>query len=229
MKIVCPHCQHVLRPAPAQEEKIRQSLSRLGPGKKLTLKCPGCQGTIRLAGSEPGPSPGQAVPVRPPAPPELDWLTTGRFEGEEKVEDVPMALILSADDRRLGEVAESVKSVGYQVVTAANAEEAREKMRFVRFACVILDTELEGGDLSTSTFHRYMRNMAMERRRYIFYILLGPDFHTLYDLEALAHSANLVVNTADLKHFPVILRKAIPAYEELFGPFLEELSAYGKR
>jgi hypothetical protein len=27
----------------------------------------------------------------------------------------------------------------------------------------------------------------------------------------------------------VILRKAIPAYEELFGPILEELNAYGKR
>jgi hypothetical protein len=69
----------------------------------------------------------------------------------------------------------------------------------------------------------------MERRRYIFYILLGDRFHTLYDLEAMANSANLTVSTADLKHLDIVLRKAIPSYEELFGPLFEELGAYGKR
>jgi hypothetical protein len=69
----------------------------------------------------------------------------------------------------------------------------------------------------------------MDRRRYIFYILIGDTFHTLYNLEALASSANLTVNTVDLPHLDIVLRKSIPAYEELFGPFLEELSAYGKR
>ena len=71
--------------------------------------------------------------------------------------------------------------------------------------------------------------MAMERRRDIFYILFGPQFHSLYDLEALAYSANLVVSEQDLKFFDIILRKAIPAYEDLFAPILEELTAYGKR
>ena len=83
--------------------------------------------------------------------------------------------------------------------------------------------------LARSVFHAHMRLLPMERRRYIFYILIGSDFHTLYDLEALALSANLVVNSDDLAHLDVILRKAIPAYEELFGPILEELNAYGKR
>jgi hypothetical protein len=86
---------------------------------------------------------------------------------------------------------------------------------------------MEGG-LEDSTFHAYMRKMVMERRRYIFYILIGPDFHTLYNLQALATSANLVVNEADLKYFDVILRKTIPEYEELFGPLLEELAATGR-
>ena len=74
-----------------------------------------------------------------------------------------------------------------------------------------------------------MCNLPMERRRYIFYIIIGDNFHTLYDLEALAYSANLTVNSSDLQHLDIVLRKSIPAYEELFGPFLEELNAYGKR
>ena len=85
------------------------------------------------------------------------------------------------------------------------------------------------GTLEQSTFHAYMRSLTMERRRYIFYILIGNDFHTLYNLEALAYSANLTVNSSDLSHLDIVLRKSIPDYEELFGPFLEELNAYGKR
>jgi hypothetical protein len=74
-----------------------------------------------------------------------------------------------------------------------------------------------------------MRKLPMDRRRYIFYILIAEQFHTLYNLEALAYSANLTVNTADLHHLDVVLRKSIPTYEELFGPMLEELGVYGKR
>jgi hypothetical protein len=70
--------------------------------------------------------------------------------------------------------------------------------------------------------------MNMARRRYIFYALLGPEFNTFFNLQALAYSANLVVNEKDTPHFGVILRKSIPEYEELFGPFMEELKVQGR-
>ena len=73
-----------------------------------------------------------------------------------------------------------------------------------------------------------MRDMAMQRRRYLFYILIGKEFSTLYNLQALANSANLVINEEDLYHMGIALRKAIPMYEELFGPFMEELASAGK-
>ena len=68
----------------------------------------------------------------------------------------------------------------------------------------------------------------MSRRRYLFYILIGPEFQTLYNLQALAHSANLVVNDKDLLQLGVALRRAIPVYEKLFGPFMEERTSAGK-
>ena len=222
---LCPHCQQKLRFSAAQQEKITQALEKIGPGKKLTIKCPHCRQAMQIEGDankrEQGKNP------QPPSPPDLDWLTTGRFAGEEKVEDVPMALVLYEDCPERSQVVKAIESVGYQVVIAESGDQAREKMQFVRFSCVILHSQMEGG-LEDSTFHAYMRKMVMERRRYIFYILIGPDFHTLYNLQALATSANLVVNEADLKYFDVILRKTIPEYEELFGPLLEELAATGR-
>jgi hypothetical protein len=73
-----------------------------------------------------------------------------------------------------------------------------------------------------------MRKMPMSRRRMIYYILMGPDFISLYDIQALANSANLVIADKDMKDFQPILHKAIPYYEQLFGPLLEELTSYGK-
>ncbi len=228
MITTCPQCRQSLRFSQAQQKKINQALHKLGPGKRLTIKCPHCRVAIKL--DSPAPSAAAAeVDLQPPAPPDLDWLTTGRFAGEEKVEDVPMSLVLYPESPERKQVVGAMKDVGYQVVTATRAEEAIKRMQFVRFSCVTLHADLEGGGLEKSVFHDYMRNMAMERRRYIFYIVIGPHFHTLYNLEALSTSANLVVAEKNLKYFDVILRKAIPEYEELFGPILEELAAYGKR
>ncbi len=223
----CPQCRQALRFSEVQQARINEALRKLAPGRRLTIKCPHCQAAIKLSGTT-VPTPVQEPALQPPAPPDLDWLTTGRFAGEEKVEDVPMSLVLYPESPERGQVERAMKEVGYQVVTVDTAEEAIKRMQFVRFSCVTLHIGMAGG-LKKSVFHDYMRTMAMERRRYIFYILIGPHFHTLYNLEALSSSANLVVAEKDLKYFDVILRKAIPEYEELFGPILEELAAYGKR
>jgi len=223
----CPKCQQELRFNETQRAKLVQALKNLTPGKSLTIKCPNCQTAIKVDADAAGSSQDGDV-LQPPAPPDLEWLKSGRFEGEEKVEDVPMALVLFADTPQRENVVEAMKSVGYQVVAVDTPEEAMERMRFVTFSCVALHTELEKG-LSQSIFHEYMRKMPMDRRRYIFYIVVGSTLHSLYDLEALSLSANLVVGEKDLQYLDIILRKSIPAYEELFGPILEELANYGKR
>ena len=224
----CPHCRVALKFSEDQLAKLNQALQNLEPGKKLTIKCPQCKQGIPLQAAKKSVPPAAGTVV-PPAPPDLDWLKTGRFEEEEKVEDVPMALVLHPDREAGDKVKAAMESVGYRVVTAEKVEEAIEQMRFIRFACIAFHTDFEPGGLEKSVFHNYMRQMSMDRRRYIFYILIGPELHSLYDLEALAHSANLVVGEDDLGHFDLILRKAIPDYEELFGALLEELGAYGKR
>lgn len=224
----CPHCRLALKFNEAQLAKLQQALNALKPGKRLTIKCPQCKKAIRLdaGGTAEFTSTGA---ITPPPPPNLDWLKAGQLEEEEKVADVPMALVLHPDPEAMEKVKDAMESVGYRVLTANSVEEAIEQMRFFSFACVVFHADFEPGGLAVSTFHNYMREMAMERRRYIFYILFGPQFNSLYDLEALANSANLVVSEQDLKFFDIILRKAIPAYEELFAPILEELNAYGKR
>jgi hypothetical protein len=223
----CPHCQQSLQLTNEQISRLEQALSQLDTGKMLTIKCPLCRNAITLEKSGLPPQ-RNTNEMQPPPPPNLDWLTTGFFQGEEKVEDVPMALILHQPDEQRERIGVALETVGYQVFMTNTVNDALERMRFVNYSCVVLQAQMEG-TLERSTFHSHMRNLTMDRRRYIFYILIGDNFHTLYNLEALAYSANLTVNSSDLRHLDIVLRKSIPAYEELFGPFLEELNAYGKR
>jgi CheY-like chemotaxis protein/uncharacterized protein YbaR (Trm112 family) len=242
----CPHCQGALKFNAAQTAKIEQALNALKPGKRLPLKCPHCKKPMQLdsageaagaAGAAPEKADTKKAPakaeetdtVKPPPPPPLDFLE--EKQGgimEEHVRDVPMALVLHADDGIRHQLGAAMEALGYQVMELTSAQEAIDQVSSVNFASIVFHTEFEGGPLKDSIFHNFMREMPMSKRRMIFYILMGPEFTTLYDIQALANSANLVVAENDFKNFQLVLHKAIPYYEQLFGPLLEELSNYGK-
>ena len=164
----------------------------------------------------------------PPPPPDLSGLSNNASVHKGTVEDIPKVLILMPDSPNRRLIIEAMEALGYQPSFSLSAEDAMEKMQFVNFASVILHSHYEGPSLENGVFHRFMRDMSMNKRRYIFYILIGPEFHTLYDLEALAYSANLVVSDKDLPQLTIILRTAIPQYEAMFGAIMQEMSVLGR-
>lgn len=227
MTIICQNCHKKLK----LSDKIKKGIQQLGPGRLLRLPCPKCGEPIVLDGNTLTPKVPTSTPsytgVKPPSPPDVGWLTEGNFEEEEVIEDIPQTLILIPAGAARDTVSEAVESIGYQAGFAESDEEALEKMQFVNYASVILHSNFRTGGLAQSPLHQFMRDMSMLKRRFIFYILIGEEFSTLYDLQALAYSANLVVNPHELPHLLTILRKAIPRYEELFGSLMAEISAYG--
>jgi hypothetical protein len=236
MNTACRACGKQLK----LSSKMLESINALGPGKSIRVKCPGCSSPIVLDSSVIVPTKKQPAQqetkktivsgqkIKPPDPPDISWLEEGVFDEEQVIEDVPLALILMDDSGSRDTVIESIEGIGYKSEIVKNSREAMEKMQFVEYSCVVLQSNYEGKELASSPFHAYMCNMAMERRRFIFYTLIGGEFKTLYNLQALAYSANLVVNEKEIPYFNVIIRKAIPEYEELFGPLMEELRIYGK-
>lgn len=241
----CPHCQGALKFNPAQLTKIEQALKALKPGQRLPLKCPHCTKPMNLdaagnteGAAKPAPAAAPNVPdpagemVKPPPPPNMDWLKSQKnddMQFSDHARDVPMALVLHGDDNMRHLIKSSMEALGYQASSVDTAEAAIHETQSISYACIVYHTGFEPGELNNSTFHNYMRRMPMSRRRYIFYILIGPDFISLYDIQALANSANLVVAEKDMRDFQPILHKAIPYYEQLFGPLLEELANYGKK
>ncbi len=222
MKITCSACGKSHK----SNAKLEASLENLKPGQTLRLKCSQCGEPIPLTREDL--LSGHPTSLRPPEPPDTSWLEEGLYDDGDVVSDIPQALVVMQSGESRDKVISTLTGLGYRAEAAEQTGAVIQKMQFVNYSCIILHTGSIDGNLEDNQLHRFMRTMEMSRRRYIFYALVGPEFKTFYNLQALANSANLVVNDSDMPHFGVILRKAIPEYEELFGPYMDELKIQGK-
>jgi len=184
------------------------------------------------AATAPTPSPPPAKPpdtppvaLRPPPPPhpDISWLLEGKYVEKAQVSQEPTALILMAGSDKT-EIAKAFQSIGYKIELAGSQNEAIEKVKAFDFAAIVVDVEFTGAPFAASAFHTFMKWLPMQRRRSIHYTFIGPQVHTLYCLEALTASVNLVVNERDAKHFDVILRKGLLEHNALFQPYTAALA-----
>lgn len=241
----CPHCQEPLKLSDAQKSKVQTALDKLPSGNLLKLGCPQCQKPFELKsdGTLPGQKPpnGAVAPrggpplkgarnitVTPPPPPDLDWLASGQMQEKEIVEDTPMVFILVNKGPGLSTVREAYENEGFLPVFSDSIEGAIDRLQFTPFAALVLHSRFEGDSLESNSFHSFMKKMAMGRRRNIHYTLIGPEFQTLYDLQALSNSANLVVNDNELNNFRLILKKSLHDSQKVFGPLAESMVRHGK-
>ncbi len=167
--------------------------------------------------------------VLPPSPPDLSWLSKEGYEEQERVEDIPTALILMGNGHEKDSFSSDLQELGYRIESADTPAEAVNKLKFSDFAAILMHVGFGSESLAESAVHNYLTWLPTAKRRTLFYILVGPDFRTLYGLEALSLSVNLVINDADAEQLKAILRKSFRDYEELFGPLVEALDGYGEK
>lgn len=224
MNIICNACGASHK----SNAKLEKNLEQLRSGQKLRFKCSQCGEPIALGRDDLYGQGASVSGIQPPAPPDTGWLKEGMFDDEEIVTDIPQALVQMKEGDARERVVSALAGLGYRVDPVEGNDEAIKKLQFINYTCVVLHDDSISGGFEDSPIHRYMRAMEMARRRYILYAVIGSGLKTFYDMQALANSVNLVVNNAEIPYFGVILRKAIPEYETLFGPFMDELKIQGK-
>lgn len=242
----CPHCSAALKFSPAHTEKLKQALAKLPEGRFLKFACPKCKVPIELykdgtprtraardtktavPETKTAQNPATAAQVVPPPAPDISWLSEEEQEEEQVLDDVPTALVLLKDPTVLAPVTEALQANKFQIYRPESVDEAIESMRFKNFAVVVYAGEFGDGEAASQDFHKYMSNMSMNKRRNMFYVLIGSSFRTLYDLQALTLSANLVVNTNEVPMMNRLLKKGLKEYEGLFAPYISMLKTHGK-
>lgn len=221
----CPHCRKKLNFSEDQIEKLNNAMANLAAGKRLKFPCPHCRQSIELLKEEEREKSSQTPEVQPPSPPDLNWLKQENITAHQDIEDIPRALILIREENISNIVETLLEKMGYQIEKPENSTEAIDTMQAADFGLIVLHTGFDGS-LASSAFHDYMEWLEMRRRRNIFYTLIGPELTTLYNIEALTYSANLVVNDKDIGEIGVIIKKGLHDYEALFGPYLAAMKRY---
>ena len=234
----CPHCAARLNIGPAQEEKINTALAALAEGKRLQLTCPSCRQPILLdkeghVAAKIEAKPANAAATSPgvlpdaPKPPDLSWLAEGMVTEKKVDDDIPRLLCLAPGGALRDTLAAAFEKLGYGVDFAETSVKAIAGLRFIAYTAVALVGGFEGNKNPLATdFHAYMAAMGMDRRRYLFYLVVGEQCHTLYDLEAMTVSANLTLNPKEIDHIDLVLKKAMADRQRLFGPLIEAVREF---
>lgn len=157
--------------------------------------------------------------ITPPPPPDISWLyQDGHDDSADKFENAPSSIVLfSQEDIRIL-VENTVQKMGFRVDKVASETDALLKIQSFDYPLIINNITLDGNEI-----HDHICHMPSAKRRMIYYVLVGSHLHTMYNLEALTMSANMVVNDEDLKYLWGILKKGFNDYENLFGPLIEAL------
>lgn len=163
----------------------------------------------------------EARPVVSPPPPPARWDDNDDPDSRGDDESsYALVLLRNAEQQALAE--EALTRMDYTAVNAPTAVKGIEELRRAPFQLVLCGTD--------ATFARFRdhitKNVPVQRRRRIFYALVGPHLHTCYNMEALAMSANLVINEQDLPELEGILHKGFLAYGKLYKSYLELIEAH---
>ncbi|MFP3983932.1 MAG: hypothetical protein ACLFV2_09615 [Desulfurivibrionaceae bacterium] len=225
MITLCPHCQKNLNLSSGQTEKLKNALAGLESGKRLKFPCPHCRESIEMSKEGNDPQQPGTPNIQPPSPPDLSWLKKENISPHQDIDNIPRALLLTREESIRNSMENLLNKMGYQIEQPADSDEAIDAMQSTDFGLIALHSGYEGS-LEACGFHEYMKWLDMRRRRNIFYMLIGPELTTLYNIEALSYSANLVVNDEDTKEIEFIIKKGLNDYETLFGPYFAALKRY---
>lgn len=158
--------------------------------------------------------------TKPPPPPDISWLQDGLLEDATDLnEALRSALVVIPDEQNRLHATKALTSLQYTVETAATVVEAIEAVKTNPYTIVIYDTASE-----MSEFHNHICWLPPTRRRAIYYVIIGENLNTLFNLEALSLSANLVIRDCDVQYLEKILEKGFQDYEDLYSPYMEALN-----
>ena len=216
MQVGCPDCAKEIN---IPDDKVPQ-------GQAFNLTCPGCKNKIRVDQHLQPPEENSEGAVDAST-----MVVDEDFEDDEEEIEIydehdQIALILDRKNDELWTTA--LTELDYKLQRAKSPEHAIHKLRFNQYHVVAIHEKFGDTTLETSPLYEFIRDMPMDTRRKTFVALVGEGFKTLDNMEALAHSVNLVINQSDLDQLETVLKKSIGDNDTFYKVYRETMNALGK-
>ena len=216
MQVECSSCNKEIN---IPDNKIPQ-------GQAFNLTCPSCKTKMRVDQhlKPPASDPAESVDA-------ISMVVDEDFEDDEEEIEIydehdKIALILDRQNDDLWTTA--LNELEYKLQRAKSPEHAVHKLKFNQYHVVAFHEKFGGSTLETSPLYDFIRDMPMDTRRKIFVALVGENFKTLDNMEALAYSVNLVINQKELDQLEAILKKSIGDNDNFYKVYRETMTALGK-
>lgn len=235
MQTICPNCSNRLV---VDDAKV--------PATPFMLKCPKCQGMVKVPGrgAQPAPpappspvaaapAPAPAAPAAPaPSPgPSPSWSPPtnlpppGRVASPPAGSAVKALVALAAKDS--SPIAAVLERLGFAVEAFDAPEDKAIRLQQGDFAVVV--TERNGVPEDASVY-RMVQTLPLEIRRRVFLVLVGDDLQTGEGTQAFALVADLVVSTKDAAFCDRLLAQTLHERKRIYQTFwdAEDRKAEGK-
>ncbi|MEE8128555.1 MAG: zinc-ribbon domain-containing protein [Nitrospinaceae bacterium] len=216
MQLECSSCNKEIN---IPDNKIPQ-------GQAFNLTCPSCKTKMRVDQhlKPPASDPAESLDA-------TSMLVDEEFEADDDEIEIydehdKIALILDRQNDDLWTTA--LTELEYKLQRAKSPEHAVHKLRFNQYHVVALHENFGNSTLDTSPLYEFIRYMPMNARRKIFVALVGENFKTLDNMEALSYSVNLVINQRELDQLDTILKKSIGDNDNFYKVYRETMTALGK-
>ena len=216
MQVECSSCNKEIN---IPDNKIPQ-------GQAFNLTCPSCKTKMRVDQhlKPPASDPAESVDA-------ISMVVDEDFEDDEEEIEIydehdKIALILDRQNDDLWTTA--LAELEYKLQRAKSPEHAVHKLKFNQYHVVAFHEKFGGSTLETSPLYKFLVDMSMDTRRKIFVALVGENFKTLDNMEALAYSVNLVINQKELDQLEAILKKSIGDNDNFYKVYRETMTALGK-
>lgn len=215
MQVKCSSCAREIN---IPDNKIPQ-------GQAFNLNCPECKTKMRVDQHLEPPESDPKVAFDA-----ASLVVDDGFEEEEEIEiyDEHDKIALILDRQNDDQWVTTLTDLEYKFQRAKSPEHAMHKLRFNQYHVVAIHEKFGDSTLETSPLYAFIRDMPMDTRRKMFIAMVGENFKTLDNMEALAYSVNLVINQKDFDQLEVILKKSIGDNETFYKVYRETMTALGK-
>lgn len=218
MQASCPQCAHKIL---IDDAKI--------PDRPFSVKCPKCQGLIKLPGRAPvatvlEPEPAPAPAVTPPAPAveEMRAQMMAQIRREMTTGAAPAgrALVALPDRGLAGAITLVLTRQGMNVDTIENWEEGARLLEQGVYD-VVVTARIAGTPAKGESLYQRINRLSPDGRRHLFLILVGDEFKSGDGLQAFTVLADLVLHSRDAAAADALLRSTMAERTRLYQAYLD--------
>jgi predicted Zn finger-like uncharacterized protein len=221
VQALCPHCSQRIV---IDDAKV--------PDRPFSVKCPKCQGVVKLQGkaagadvAAPPPPPLESAPVPPTPAPVADEqraqkMTQIRRELGGGEAHQPRALVSFPDHSPASGVAPLLTRLGYEVDFAEGHDEAAHLIEQGVYS-LVATARVQAAPGKGETLYQRISRLSPEARRRLFLILVGDEFKSGDGTQAFVVLADLVLSTRDAVGAENAIRNTLAERTRVYQAFTD--------